>query len=267
MNFVTRRLPLFTAMADFQETTDTIDEKRTTHATSSTSTTDRASMFGVEQPTSETTTSTSLKRKTTDTNLEIVTIDSMYDLTLIVGSTEHARGQKAFRVSKSSFRNASNVWTSMLSGKWAEGDMSEIRFPDDSCYAFHIVLQIAHWQFHKLPASLTQKELVEVAVFSDKYDLGKVIHTAAELKNWIHPYRGAGPAWPLDISLQDFAFITAAFEFKNDYDYFLSWLVMEMQGTEDPHFYIASNRQEVLIRPDFPMRILGEFLCYFSTCQ
>ena len=154
----------------------------------------------------------------------------------------------------------------MLSGKWAEGDMSEIRFPDDSCYAFQIVLQIAHWQFHMLPETLTQQELMEVALFSDKYDLGKVIHTAAELKKWLQPYKGAGTAWPLDISLQDFAFITAAFEFSNHYTYFVSRLAVEIDVTKSSHFYLGSGGEKVLIRPDFSTRILGELHGYFSTC-
>jgi hypothetical protein len=131
------------------------------------------SLFGSGQPATKST--TTLEREATDLNLEIVTIDKMYDLTLIVGTPEPPMRQKAFRINKGSFRNASEFWTAMLSGNWVEGDLSEISFPEDSPYAFEIVLRIAHLQFHKLPASLTQEQLVEIATLSDKYDLGRVV--------------------------------------------------------------------------------------------
>lgn len=41
--------------------------------------------------------STGTKRKLTDLELEIITIDQYYDLTLIVGAPNHADGQKASR--------------------------------------------------------------------------------------------------------------------------------------------------------------------------
>ena len=84
------------------------------------------------------------KRKITDPDLKIVTIDRKYDLTLIVGSPEHVGGQKAYQVNKGVFRHASKAWDAMMSGNWAESNMSEIAFPEDSSYAFHIVLRIAH---------------------------------------------------------------------------------------------------------------------------
>jgi hypothetical protein len=84
------------------------------------------SLFGSGQPATEST--TTLEREATDLNLEIVTIDKMYDLTLIVGTPEPPMRQKAFRVNKGSFRNASEVWTAMLSGNWVESDLSEISF-------------------------------------------------------------------------------------------------------------------------------------------
>jgi len=68
------------------------------------------------------------KRKIADPNLEVVTMDRQYNLTLIVGSPEHAGGQKAYQVNKGVFRHASKAWDAMISGNWAESDMSEIAF-------------------------------------------------------------------------------------------------------------------------------------------
>jgi hypothetical protein len=124
---------------------------RGTPATTSTPAQNTDSVFGPGKQNSDSTATAGSKRKMTDPNLEIITIDPMYDLTLIVGSQQHPKGQKAFRVSKGSFRNVSAVWTKMLNGNWAESSQSEICLPDDSCDAFLIVLRIAHFQLSELP--------------------------------------------------------------------------------------------------------------------
>jgi hypothetical protein len=216
------------------------------------------SLFGSGQPATEST--TTLEREATDLNLEIVTIDKMYDLTLIVGTPEPPMRQKAFRVNKGSFRNASEVWTAMLSGNWVESDLSEISFPEDSPYAFEIVLRIAHLQFHKQPASLTQEQLVEIATLSDKYDLGRVICAAAELKKWLQPYKGSGTLWPADIDHQDFALITAAFGLEEDSQYLVNRLAMDIRVEEGSYYYIAEGTEsnKIHLRPDLPAGIVGE---------
>jgi hypothetical protein len=59
-----------------------------------------------------------VKRKATDPNLKVVTIDPFYDLTLIVGSPGSFEPQTAFQVNKGTLRHASEVWTKMLTGPW-----------------------------------------------------------------------------------------------------------------------------------------------------
>ncbi|KAF1835739.1 hypothetical protein BDW02DRAFT_596979 [Decorospora gaudefroyi] len=112
--------------------------------------------------------------------------------------------QRAYQVSKSIFRHASKAWNTMVSGNWAESNMSEISLPDDSCDVFNIIMFIAHWQFDKLPATLTPRSLVDIALMSDKYDLGHLLRAVAEQKNWLQPYKDNSGAWASDINLQDF---------------------------------------------------------------
>jgi hypothetical protein len=95
------------------------------------------------------------KRKATDASLEIITIDNNPDLTLNAGTPGNTGGQKAFKINRVSFRSACNAWATMLNGKWSESNQYEICFPDDSPFAFQVVLQIAHWQFNVLPINLT----------------------------------------------------------------------------------------------------------------
>jgi len=199
------------------------------------------------------------KRKATDLNLEIITIDAMYDLTLIVGTPEHPKGQKAFRINKGSLRSVSPVWAKMLSGDWAESTKSEIDFPDDSCDAFLIVLRIAHFQLSQLPESLSREELLDLAAFTDKYGLEGAVRVGLELKKWMGPYRKAWVQWPAITHLQDFAVVTSAFKLQQDYDYLINRLVMELQVDElNAYFYQDDAQNKVNLRSDLPTHILGK---------
>ncbi|KAH5606893.1 hypothetical protein HBI45_095630 [Parastagonospora nodorum] len=217
-----------------------------------------SSVFGSGKTSADSALSIPLKRKITDQKLETITIDPMYDLTLVVGTPEHTKGQKAFQVNKGSFRNISAVWTKMMNGKWAEGDQSEICLPDDSCDAFHIVLQIAHFQLLKLPEKLSREELVDLAVLTDKYQLENAIMMALELKKWMKPHRQAYMSQPSDAALQDFALIASAFNLRSDYDYLISRLATEvMAGANGRFYYHDGNQKKIMLRSDLPTSIFG----------
>ncbi|KAF2829988.1 hypothetical protein CC86DRAFT_178345 [Ophiobolus disseminans] len=214
-------------------------------------------LFGGGEHKNDTVPARDLKRKATDPKLDIVTIDKMHDLTLLVGSPGTLHVQKAFRVNKGSLRNASSVWAAMLNGNWAESGMSEISFPEDSSYAFEIVLRIVHLQFKEVPGSLTPRQLLLIAGLADKYDLSPLLHATVEYKKWLAPYRGSGPGWPANIDLQDFTLITETFGLEEDFQYLVNRLAMQVQLEKDQLFYMSSLNKKVLIRADFPARILG----------
>ncbi|KAF2131042.1 hypothetical protein P153DRAFT_430299 [Dothidotthia symphoricarpi CBS 119687] len=186
------------------------------------------SLLGNRQPTLSTTASNN-KRKATDPNLKIITIDELYDVTLIVGTPDHPNGQMAFRINKGSLRNATKVWAKMLSGDWAESDMSEIPFTDDSCFAFQIVLQIAHLQFHELPTSLTLQKLMDVATLADKYELARILRPVTETKKWLQPHRVSPAVWRTSTAIQEFAFITETLGSEDDLKYLINKLAMNVR--------------------------------------
>jgi hypothetical protein len=217
-----------------------------------------SSVFGSGKTSADSALSVPLKRKITDQKLEAVTIDPMYDLTLVVGTPEHTKGQKAFQVNKDSFRNISAVWTKMMNGKWAEGDQSEICLPGNSRDAFHIVLQIAHFQLSKLPEKLSREELVDLAVLTDKYQLENAIMMAFKLKRWTKPHRQACMPQPLDAVLQDFALTASAFNLRSDYDYLISHLATEvMAGANGRFYYHDGNQKKIMLQSDLPTSIFG----------
>jgi hypothetical protein len=235
-----------------------------TQASSSSSTTNTNSLFGTGTAGTGKDTGKDQKRKMTDLQLETIDIDKMHDLTLIVGAPGNTGSQKAFRINKGSFRSACDAWATMLNGKWSESNMSEIRFPDDSPFAFEMVLRVAHWQFHLLPTSMTQKEMVEIGTLSDKYDLRRLFRAAFDQKKWLWPYKGNGTAWPANTDLQEFAFITQAIGFEEDFTYLVSRLAVEVEVENGSYFYMKKSTK-VQIRPDFPTGILGKFVSYVNV--
>jgi hypothetical protein len=204
---------------------------------------------------------TSLKRKITDPNLEVITIDAMNDLTLIVGTPAHPKGQKAFQVSQSSFRNVSIAWTKMLSGNWAESYQSEIELPDDSCDAFLIVLRIAHFQIPQLPENLSQDKLHDLAILTDKYALQDAVRVGIELKKWLEPYRQSGVLWPALQDLVPFATITHGLNILEDFKRIVSRLAMETRVDDEfgqYYFYDAAEKR-VVLHSSLPSQVTSRY--------
>jgi hypothetical protein len=236
--------------------------KQTAASTPTTTTatpTSATSLFGSGPPKDVAAPSKKLKRKANDPNLQVVCIDAMHDLCLIVGTPDSPGGQKAFQVNEASIRHASSVWSAMLSGNWAESGMSEISFLDDSCYAFEIILRVAHLQFNELPASLTRVQLIDIAKLADKYDIGQVLPAVVEFKKWLHPYKDSAGTWPADTDFQDFAIITSAFKLQADFKYLVNYLAMHVQINESgKYFYYDSKQNKIVLRSDLPPRVTGK---------
>jgi hypothetical protein len=204
------------------------------------------------------------KRKATDLNLKTITIDTMYDLTLIVGTLEHPKGQMAFQVNKGSFRNVSVVWSKILNGNWAESGQSEISFPDDSCEAFLIMLRIAHFQLPQLPTELSREELVDLATLTDKCQLENAVRIGLELKKWIEPYQKMYVLWPANTHLQEFAVMASSFKLENEFGYLVSRLAMEVEVDEAGHyFYMTGNAKHIELHSYLPTCISGKYFTQY----
>ncbi|KAF2036086.1 hypothetical protein EK21DRAFT_52800 [Setomelanomma holmii] len=202
--------------------------------------------------------STNLKRKANDPELQVIDIDATPDLTLIVGTPSHPMGQKAFRVCKGSFRNASIVWTKMMRSNLAESKQIEISFPDDSCQAFLIVLRIAHFQVDKIPDKLSREELVDLALLADKYQLETVVRLGMDFKQWLKPHHAPNTPWPANTwtHLQEFALITATLNFQADFEFLVNTLAMTVEVDESGAYHYNDEKQsKVLLRADLPLRI------------
>jgi hypothetical protein len=203
----------------------------------------------------------SLKRKMTDPNLEVITIDPMYDLTLIVGTPKHPKGQKAFQINKGSFRNVSAVWSKMLNGNWSESTQSEIEFPEDSCDAFLIVLRIAHFQMSKLPEQLSTEELVDLATLMDKYSLEDAVRVSLKMKKWMVPHRRVYKLWPANKNLQDYAIATYVFKLQNDLKYLVTCLAIEATVSDVGNYYYTDEKEDAVnLRSNLPDYVLSKYI-------
>lgn len=233
-------------------------------ASATTQSTDSAAHAGPQKPapsaplhTRET--GPELKRKATDQNLEITTIDPHYDLTLIVGSPNHEHGQMAFRVNRGSMRNVSDVWTKMLTGDWTELRQSEIEMPEDSWKALLLVLRMAHFQSARLPDRLSAEDLLSLAVLTDKYNLGMVVRDMLKLKKWLLPYKAE---WTKRLShsyIQEFAQMTMAFGLDEDFEYLVTRLAVEVRVHEKTkRFILDSGKEQVHLRSTLSDRILSK---------
>ncbi|KAH6618981.1 hypothetical protein C7974DRAFT_292767, partial [Boeremia exigua] len=209
---------------------------------------------------SESTATSSLdrKRKATEPELTVTTIDPFYDLTLIIGAPGSSHGQAAFRVNKGTLRHASEIWTKMLTGAWAESKQSEIEFPDDSPWAFELVLRVAHLQMDALPAVLDLAQMEELARLTDKYNLGKLVEVALASKQWLNNARSAWQKWPAEPSYQDWAVINHVFRSQDDYEYLVTRLAVEVQVDEKYiSYYYGSGETKTELKSDLPDRIQG----------
>lgn len=223
------------------------------------------SMFGNGEAKVTRASATGRKRKTTAENLPIVTIDEMYDTTVIVGSVGQKNGQKAFRVNKGSLRNVSTVWATMLNGKWKESAMAEITFPDDNCDAFMIVLAIAHFKLSELPAKLSRSALVELAILADKYELHGPIRMGVEAKGWMEPYHRKGTTWPPLADMNDIILITPAFGKPADLKYLANRVAMEAHVDDAQEFYLLdASQNKIFVRSDAPAGEICKF-CSFAV--
>jgi hypothetical protein len=191
------------------------------------------------------------KRKVTDPKLEIITIDSVFGLTLIVGAPDQPKGQKAFRVSKGSFRNTSAVWAKDFKEKGAK--INELEYREDSSDALHIVLLIAHFQMSGLPESLSMKTLFDLAILTDNYSLGEVVGIGLERKKWMEPHREVYKLWPANTHLLDFAVATHAFNLQNDFKYPSTRLAVEAAvGDAGKCFYTDDKERKIFLQSSLP---------------
>lgn len=105
-----------------------------------------------------------------------VALDPSGDLLLIVNQ---AARQKTFRVSSFAMCLASPVWLAMLSPsgnfKEAHPKNGEVSFPEDDPDAMFTVLSAVHYQFQHIPKTLSSKNLLNLGIVCDKYDVAMLM--------------------------------------------------------------------------------------------
>lgn len=99
----------------------------------------------------------------------------------------------SFKVHASFLREASPVFTSLLSPKFAEGQalmsnpsaLCEINLCDDDPDCMQLVLNVIHGKSKKLPQRVSAHQIVDLALIVDKYFLHEVMELP--LDRWLTP--------------------------------------------------------------------------------
>ena len=109
-----------------------------------------------------------------------VVCDEHGDLLLRVGGEEGAE----FLVSSSAVRRASLVWDKMLFGPYYESKPAEgpwvVTLPEDNPDAMEIFFNIMHSNFERVPESPETRDIYEVTILTDKYDMLHLIRPWAQ---------------------------------------------------------------------------------------
>ncbi|TDZ29197.1 hypothetical protein C8034_v002968 [Colletotrichum sidae] len=112
--------------------------------------------------------------------------DPRGDLILSVGEPENE--VEDFVVCSRTVARGSKVFNTMLFGGFAESTASAaasdgswtVKLPDDHTAPFFVILSILHGNYELVPRTLEEKELYEVLVVTEKYDMTHILRPWAQ---------------------------------------------------------------------------------------
>jgi len=119
----------------------------------------------------------------------------------------------------------------MLFGPFPESTKSKV-FLEEDPKAFSILLHICHHKYADLPSTLSHRELHDLAIPCDKYDLSAVVAPMVKWNRWLDSHKKDG-AWSTSTDPQEWLFITYIFELESDYDFFVHYFAMCANSDED----------------------------------
>jgi len=108
------------------------------------------------------------------------------DVVLVVGPRN-----VRLRIQSQVLRCASKVFGAMFGPTWSEGQglskesPREVRLVEDDADALQIICRVIHHRNNDVPQSLTPKEVLQIAIEADKYDLNVALKYARA--QWLKP--------------------------------------------------------------------------------
>lgn len=98
-----------------------------------------------------------------------------------------------------------------------------------------------------------------MVVLTDKYNLAKLVRVAVESKQWLRKVRLTWRVWPAGPFLTEWSFIAHVFRCKDDYDYLVNRLAVEVEVDEtDVTFYYTTGVIKTKLDSILPDHILSE---------
>ena len=195
----------------------------------------------------------------------VIYLDPSGDLRLLIdahGNQKQAgreggieQGTRTLVVSSKVLCLASPVWRAMFnsSGHFAEACSSagvrEVRLADDDPDALLLVLRIAHLQFRDISTELAFKQLLNIALVCDKYDISELV------RPWLPQWLGWLKPMMSQPGYEEWLFIAWTFGDARDYEKLASQLVSQMTTDEKGQCY----RSGKLLGRNLPPGALGKY--------
>lgn len=172
------------------------------------------------------------------------------DLTLIIGEKK-----QRYVVCRRTITNLCDAWQKMFTN-WSEATKPETEWPEDDPNAILIILQIAHLKFDELPETLPPKELNNLAIVCDKYDLVRVVRPF--VGGWIQPWLAGAY---LMFGYEKFLWVSYVFGYKEEFCTLAKKVQLEIQTDRDAKCITKSGH--ALDNQQMPPGLLGVCRPYF----
>lgn len=167
------------------------------------------------------------------------------DLTVVVGTDDDCQ---PYDVCSTALRLASPVWDRMLdpNGHFAESKEAAsgkrvVALPDDPSAMFLVVLNIVHLKFQDLPETITFRNLVDLAVLCDKYDIIRIV------RPWIGEWQKPHRETTLKAGFEEWLFIAWVFGESDLYKQISTKLILST--TKEDFTSEAANGLSSMILP------------------
>ena len=187
-------------------------------------------------------------------------LDDWYDLIVVVGTLESTSGLQTFRVNKYALRLASEPFSAMLFRSFAESSTAKLFLENDSSTAFSIVFHICHYKYDKLADTISDKDLHDLAILCDKYDLSMIVAPIVRWKHWLSSHKIESMRLE-DRDLNHWLYVAFLFKSELEYDFLVNLFAMTASFDQNGSLWYMQGSLKDKLSDDLPSQILCKSIC------
>jgi hypothetical protein len=162
---------------------------------------------------------------------KVLEIEPKGNLTLVLG-LEECPELRSIIVSSHIVRRLSSMWDSLISKHakkpdWKNPSKKVLRISSDSPEILVQIMRIVHSQFKEVAQNLTFRQLIDLALTSQKYATNRVL--IPFLSKWTEPYRQK----ILEPGKEEWLFVAYQFGYENDFRILAKHLALNCRVDEE----------------------------------